>query len=261
MAQIVLFHYFPGKSILHGMDGRLKLICMILFSVAISLAKSVPTFIILTAGLLLITLFAARLPLLTLLKDMKYFLFLILIILLVNSFAIPGRPIPGFPLPGVTIEGVRTGLIASWRLVLIIMVCAVMTGTTSLITLKNVVEWFLRPIPFVPETRIATMINLTFVFIPIIFDTVSEMLSAQRARCIEGRRNPFKRIMFIAFPLLVQTFRRTDELILAMEARCYSDDRTRAVFAATARDWMILACSILFLAVILFCSYLNILNI
>ncbi|NLL51710.1 MAG: energy-coupling factor transporter transmembrane protein EcfT [Peptococcaceae bacterium] len=252
MAQIVLFHYFPRNSILHDMDGRVKLICMILFSVVISLVQSIPSFIILTAGLILITLLAARLPFITLLKDMKYFSILILIILLVNSFVIPGRPIPGFPLPGVTIEGVMTGLMASWRLVLIIMVCAIMTGTTSLITLKNVVEWYLRPIPLVPETRIATMINLTFVFIPVIFDTVSEMLSAQKARCVEGRRNPLKRIMFIAFPLLVQTFRRTEELILAMEARCYSDDRTRAVFATTAKDWLILAFSVLFLAVILF---------
>jgi biotin transport system permease protein len=127
-----------------------------------------------------------------------------------------------------------------------------MTGTTSLITLRNVVEWYLRPLPFVPASRIAMMINLTFVFIPVIFDTVSEMLNAQKSRCVENRKNPLRRVMLIAYPLLFQTFRRTEEIILAMEARCYSEDRTRAVFAATIKDWFILGVTILFLTAVLF---------
>ncbi|MGI5902528.1 MAG: energy-coupling factor transporter transmembrane component T family protein [Desulfitobacteriia bacterium] len=237
MAEIVVFHYFPGNSILHRMDGRIKLICMILFSIAISLVSNIFSFIILTVVLLLVLLWAANLPLIKLLKDMKYFSFLIAVIILFNSFT-----------PG----GIYTGVIASWRIVLIIMVCVIMTGTTSLITLRNVVEWYLRPLPFVPASRIAMMINLTFVFIPVIFDTVSEMLNAQKSRCVENRKNPLRRVMLIAYPLLFQTFRRTEEIILAMEARCYSEDRTRAVFAATIKDWFILGVTILFLTAVLF---------
>lgn len=54
--------------------------------------------------------------------------------------------------------------------------------------IKNVIEWFLAPIPFVPEARVAAMFSLTFVLIPLIFDQASEMREAQKARCIDERK-------------------------------------------------------------------------
>ncbi|MDR1070577.1 MAG: energy-coupling factor transporter transmembrane protein EcfT [Gracilibacteraceae bacterium] len=57
---------------------------------------------------------------------------------------------------------------------------------------------------------------------------------------------------FIVFPLLEQTLRRADEIVYAMESRCYSELRTRAVFKANKIDWIILAiCILIFLFVIL----------
>jgi len=250
MAEIAVFHYIHKNSLLHRMDGRIKLLCMLLFSISATLASGVHDFVVLTV-VLLTAIVAAKLPVIALLKGLKFFAFLIIFVIVVDSFSIPGNPIPNFPLPGVTGEGVTTGLIFAWRLILIIMICTIITGTTSLSTFRNAIEWYLRPVPFIPETRVATMINLTFALIPVIFEQVSEMLNAQKARCIEGRRNPIKRIAFTVFPLLSRTFRRADEIIFAMEARCYSEDRTRAVFVTNTKDWFVLAFSLLVLASLL----------
>lgn len=251
MAELNIFHYLPQKSIIHLLDGRIKLSCMICFSIVITAATKALDLTILTC-VLFFTLIGAKLPIKKLLSEIRYFLFLISMIVIVHSLSIPGAPISNIPIPGLTWEGLRSGLFFGWRIILIILVCAVLTGTTSLATLKSAIEWFLRPVPFVRETRVGTMFSLTFVLIPLIFDQASEMLDAQKSRCIEGRKNPIKRITFLVFPLLLQTFRRADEMVLAMESRCYSEDRTPAEFKTNLRDWLVLWFTLLICLVIFF---------
>ncbi|MFZ3132196.1 MAG: energy-coupling factor transporter transmembrane component T [Desulfosporosinus sp.] len=223
---------------------------MILFTLAAGIATRIFDLTILTS-VLGIALIGSRLPINNLLTEIRYFLFLIGIVIVVNSFSVPGTPITSIPIHGLTWEGLNSGLMYGWRLILIILICTILTGTTTLTLLKNVIEWFLAPIPFVPEARVATMFSLTFVLIPLIFDQASEMRDAQKARCIEGRKNPIARVTFLIFPLLLHTFMRADELVMAMESRCYSEVRTKAVFKTNINDWLILifsglVCSMLF---------------
>ncbi|MCL2070284.1 MAG: energy-coupling factor transporter transmembrane protein EcfT [Treponema sp.] len=239
MAQVTFFHYIHKDTVLHRMDGRLKLLCMILLSLSASLASEGRHYLVLLC-IIAAALSLARLPIPALLKDMKFFGLIIIIVLLSNAFNVSGDPIPGFPIQRVSQQGLILGLRFGGRLILIIMVCAVMTGTTSLLTFKNVIEWYLRPLPFINEARIAMTINLTFVLLPVIFDCYTEMTDAQRSRCVGLRKNPVKRIGFIAFPLLGQTLRRADEIVFAMESRCYSEPRTGALFKVNKIDWLIL---------------------
>ncbi|MDR1320883.1 MAG: energy-coupling factor transporter transmembrane protein EcfT [Gracilibacteraceae bacterium] len=251
MAGVTFFHYIHKDSILHKMDGRLKLLCMLIISIAAGFASQWQHYLA-PLCVIIIALAAAKLPVAALLKDMKFFAVIILIVFVADAFNIKGDPIPGFPVDYVSIQGVAAGLRFAGRLILIITACSVMTGTTSLLTFKNVIEWYLRPVPFIPEVRVATMINLTFVLIPVIFDSYTEMRDAQKSRCVQLRKNPVKRVSFIVFPLLEQTLRRADEIVYAMESRCYSELRTRAVFKTKKIDWLILAiCLLSFLFVIL----------
>ena len=240
MAEVTFFRYYQKDSRIHDMDARLKLLCMILLSVAATFAVTASQFVFLTA-ILLCAISLARLPIVALLKDMRLFAFLISILVIANAFFVPGQPLPYLPIPGVSQEGLVLGLRFAGRLTLILMVCMVMTGTTSLLTFKNVVEWYLRPIPFVPAARVATMMNLTFVLFPVVFNKYSEMMAAQKARCIESRKNIVKRIKFTVIPLLAQTLRKAEEIAYAMEARCYSEERTPAVFRTKSQDWVLTA--------------------
>ena len=237
---MTFFHYIHKETVLHTMDGRLKVACLLLLSLSASFASELYHYVV-PLLILISALIIAKLPLTALLKDMKFFGIIIFFVFVVNAFNTPGDPIPNFPIASMSIQGVLTGLRFAGRLMIIILVSAVITGSTSLMTFRNVIEWYLRPIPFVPAARIATMVNLTLVLIPVIFDNFSEMMSAQKSRCIELRKNPIKRISFIVFPLLSQMLRKADEIAYAMESRCYSEVRTRAIFQYNNIDWLILA--------------------
>lgn len=240
MAQITFFHYVHKETIIHRMDGRLKLLCMLLLSISASLASEWQHYL-LALVVALLGLLLAKLPIIALLRDMKYFAIIIIVVFVSNAVNISGDPIPGIPLNSVSIQGVEAGLRFAGRLILIIMVCIVLTGTTTLWSFRNIVEWYLRPLPFVPEARVATMINLTFVLIPVIFDNFAEMMDAQKSRGIELRKIPIRRIKYLAFPLLSRTLRRADEIVWAMESRCYSETRTKAAFTVNKADVLILA--------------------
>lgn len=253
MAELTIFHYFPQQSILHHLDGRIKLICMILFTIAAGVANQARWLFILTF-IFIMALIISRLPIKKLITEIRYFLFLIGIVIISHSFSVPGRPIPGLPTNGATWEGLRSGLFFGWRLILIFILGLILTGTTSLSVLKNVIEWFFRPIPFIREAKVATMFSLTFVLIPLIFDQVSEIQEAHKARCIVGRKSPVKRVTLFLYPLLLHILLRADEMGLAMESRCYSQSRTKAVFKTSATDWFILAFTGLVCAMVLFHS-------
>jgi len=226
MDGVTFFHYIHKKTILHQMDGRLKLFCMLLLTFSASLASNWHHYSLLMI-VIVSSLVISKLPVITILKEMKFFAILLMIILLMSGWLLAGR------------------------LILMLMIGIVMTGTTSLSTLKNAIEWYLRPIPFVPEVQIATMINLTFVLIPLIFDHYVEMMNAQKSRGIELSKNPIRRVKFTALPLLERTLRRADEMVYAMESRSYTHIRTKPTFKTSLLDWLILTiCTIVSVAVV-----------
>lgn len=239
MAELNIFRYIPKESIIHKMDPRLKIICMILYTVAIGIAIRIYDLILFNV-ILLIALIYSKLPFKKMCVEIKYFLFLIGIVVIVHSFSILGTPIISLSTYGPTWEGFNSGLLFGWKLILIIFICTILTETTTLSLLKNTVEWFLRPIPFIREARVATMFSLTFALIPLILDQTTEMQDAQKSRCIHGRKNPVMRVIFLVVPLLFHTFIRADEIASAMESRCYSDIHTKPVFKTKAIDWLLL---------------------
>ena len=175
-----------------------------------------------------LALIGSKLPFITIFKEMKLFIVMITVALVMTRWHL------------------------ACRLILMLMVSTVMVGTTPLPTIKHTIEWYLRPIPFIPEVQIATIINLTFVLLPGIFDSYAEMMNAGKARCIELRKNPVKRIKFIAFPLLTRSLRRADALVNAMESRCYSEIRTQAIFKTNKVDWVMLTvCVVISIAAVL----------
>lgn len=241
MAELNIFRYYPQNSSLHRMDARIKLISTLLFSITIGLTKET-VFLVSFAVLLMIALSASRLPVAKILIEIRYFLFLIIVIIGIHGLSIPGTP---WILSGFTQEGVYSGFWFAWRLLLIVLTSIILTGTTNLSSLQYAIQWLLKPLPWIPAARIGTLFNLTFLLIPLIFEQASQLLEAQQARCISGRHNPVRRIIFLTYPLLLQTLLRANEIVFAMESRCYSETRTPVRFKAMLHDWVFLIFSIL----------------
>ncbi len=103
--------------------------------------------------------------------------------------------------------------------------------------IRTAVELLFGPVPFLPEKRLAVMIGLIVRFIPVILHVTREMADAQRARGIEQRRNPVYRASHLVLPVMRRTVNRAEQLVDAMESRCFDENRPTPPLKAGAADW------------------------
>lgn len=243
MAELNIFHYLPQQTFLHLLDSRIKLFCLLLLSIAGGFANTVPALVILTI-LIIVLLYGAKLPFIRVIKEMRFFLLFILFIMVLHALRIPGTPLRFLGGGFLTREGVLSGIFYGWRIILLLFLSAILTGTTTLSSLREGIQSLLRPIPFVPEVKIATMFSMVLAFIPLLLDKAAEMAEAQKSRCVERRRDPVKRMVYLIYPFLTRMFLYTEEVVTAMEARCFTGRRTSENKYLTVRDYSCLVLSV-----------------
>lgn len=243
MAGLTALGFISGSSRLHGWDPRFKIVALILLSLA-SLGAGLGA---LSASCLLALLVVIRagVPPGTLLKDLKPAVFLLFLIFLARALSTPGDPLFLLGSWPVTLEGMIAGAAICSRLLLVLLAGVAVMASTRLSEIKAAVEWFLKPIPGIPEKRVGTMLSLIVRFLPHILEQARETGDAQRARGIENRKNPFYRLIRFSIPVLRRTFLTADQLALAMDARCYSDDRTDAELVSDRSDWILMGTTVL----------------
>ena len=238
MAELTSFSYQAGRSLLYRLDARFKLLFLVLISLT-SLKAGLWALLFLCGGLLWI-LSDARLSLVAVLRELRYFLFLLVVVFAVRALSTPGEAVFTSKLITITREGLVDGVLVCWRLLLIVLLGLLLTATTRPAEIRAAVEWILKPIPAVPAKRIGTMMGLIMRFIPVILNQIKETAEAQRARGVENRKNPVYRLTKLGIPLIRRTFENADHLIVAMESRCYSENRTGPELMSTPRDWIAL---------------------
>ena len=247
MAELTSFSFQPATSVLHKLDVRFKILFLILISFS-SLGGGFFGLGLLSA-LLAVLIVHCRPPLKSGFKELRFFLILLLLILTARMLTTPGAVLIQIKAIVITRQGMLSGLLVCWRLFIIAMSGFLFIFSTPSGQIKAAVEWFLKPFGFIPAKQIATMMGLIVRFIPVILNQAKETAEAQRARCVENRKNPVYRLIRLGIPLIRRTFERADKLAVAMEARCYSENRTDPELSATRTDWitlgvMILICSL-----------------
>jgi energy-coupling factor transporter transmembrane protein EcfT len=227
MAELTGFGYRPSTTLLHQLDSRGKLIALLVFSALSMQAEPVPL-AVLSAILALGVILLGMRPL-AVFREFRLFLVFLVLIFLAQSLTTPGIPVfpdgvlrQFFP---VTRQGAIRGSMFCWRLFTVAGIGLIFTASTKTRDIRFAVSWFLKPVPFFPEQRIATMISLLIRFLPEILRQARECRDAQRARCVELRKNPVFRAVRLILPLLRSIFERADKLSLAMQARGYSENR------------------------------------
>ena len=250
MANINIFHFWPQETFLHRMDPMIKLICLLVLSITGGLADTAPALTILTM-MVIALLYVAKLPVTKIMAEIRIFLLFILCIMLIHALRVPGEPLPLWAGGRFfTREGMFSGLFYGWRIILLLLLSAILTATTTLSALREGIQSILRPVPFVPEEKIATMFSLVLSFIPLLLDRAVEIAEAQKARCVQKRKNPVKRLSCLVYPFLSQAFLYAEEVVTAMEARCYTGRRTVSGFYLTTSGLLCLALTILISLVI-----------
>ena len=248
MAELTLFGFRPGTTVIHYLDGRFKFVFLILVSFVL-LHANVPGLGLLTFFLFFI-IYLSRLPLIAGLRELRYFYVLLLFVFIARVLSFQGPP--DFSLLGIMISqsGIIDGAIVCWRLILIVLLGLLFMSTTRSAEIKSAVQWFLQPVPWVSETKVAMMMGLVMRFMPVIFEQAQKTADAQRARGVENRKNPVYRLVKLGGPLVRRTFEKADHLVVAMEARCFNDQRTDPGLSSHKHDWMALAV-VLFLCMLL----------
>jgi energy-coupling factor transporter transmembrane protein EcfT len=238
VAELSAFGYIDGDSLPHRLDARFKIITIIVFSLVI-LSADLAQLGLLTA-LLLIVIFQSRLPVASAFKELRYFFILLSLIFVARLLTADETQMITLRYFTISMQGVCNAIIVCWRLTLIIMLGFCFMTTTSPAAIKAAVQWFLKPVPFVPEKKVAVMMGLILRFVPVILDQARETAEAQKARAVENRKNPLYRLTKFGLPLIRRTFERADDLIVAMQARAFTEQRTDPKLTAEKKDWFVL---------------------
>lgn len=260
---ITLGQFFPGNSLVHRLDPRVKLLITVLYIVALFFCKGPISFAIM-AGLLLISVFLSKIPFKMLLRSIRPILILLLITTLFNLFYMQdGTVLLKWGFLQITDYGIYHAFFLVVRIVLLITGTFVMlTYTTSPIVLTDAIESLLNPLKHLrlPVHELAMMMSIALRFIPTLLEETDKILAAQKSRGANFESGSLfaraRALVPVLVPLFVSAFRRAEDLATAMESRCYRGGagRTRLrVLKLSKTDLLVFATTLLIimLAVVL----------
>ena len=226
LKDITLGQYFPGDTVVHRLDPRTKLLMVIVYIVALFLAKWVISYAVMLA--FLVTAVAlSRIRPRALFKGLKPLLFIIIFTAIINVFYTKGDVLVQFWIFKITREGLVNAGFLVLRIVMLVTGTFLLTYTTSPIALTDGLESLLSPLKAIhfPVHELALMMSIALRFIPTLIEETDKIISAQKARGADFETGSLlqraKALVPILVPLFISAFRRADELATAMECRCY----------------------------------------
>lgn len=236
MDNMIIGRYVPGSSLLHKMDPRAKLSLVFLFVCIVFIANNTVTYTILGAYTLLLVALSRVQPRF-LFNGLKPILFLIVFTFLLHIFFTKeGEILWDFGWLEIYEGGLRQGIYISLRFTFLILITTLLTLTTSPISLTDGLEQMLSPFKKVnlPVHELALMMSISLRFIPTLMDETGKIMKAQAARGVDFTTGPIKEriksVVPLLVPLFVSSFKRAEELAIAMEARGYRGGEGRTKY-------------------------------
>ncbi len=236
--------YFPGKSLMHRLDPRAKLVCFIAFVVLIFFTFNYAS-LGLIAAFTIFMIAASGVSPKFYFKSLKVILFVVLITSVLNLFYGSGEPIWQWWILRVTWNGIHRAAFVTVRIICLILASSCLTFTTSPTELTDAMERLMKPLTAIhfPVHEIAMMMSLALRFVPTLLEETDKIMQAQKARGADLESGGFfkrvKALIPILIPLFVSAFRRAYDIATAMECRCYrgGSGRTRMkILRMSARD-------------------------
>ena len=251
LRDITIGQHFPGNSLVHRFDPRLKLVLTVAYIVLL-FAASNPLGLTLSILFLGVMYKVAKIPVKMIGKSLKPILPIVLFTAVLNLFFVSGEgdPLVHFWFLTIYAEGVRYAVLMAVRVMALIAGTSLLTYTTSPIVLTDAIEQLLKPLGKLhfPVHELAMMMSIALRFIPTLIEETDKIMSAQRARGADFESGNLlqraKALIPLLVPLFISAFRRADELAIAMECRCYHGGEGRTHLRQlryAARDWAVLA--------------------
>ena len=236
LRDITIGQHFPGDSLVHKFDPRMKLVLTIVYIILL-FAASNPLGLTLSLVFLVAMYGVAKIPFKLITKSLKPILPIILFTAVLNLFFVSGEgePLVHFWVLNIYAEGLRYAILMAVRVMALIAGTSLLTYTTSPIVLTDAIEQLLKPLGRLhfPVHELAMMMSIALRFIPTLIEETDKIMNAQKARGAQldtGKMTDrVKALVPVLIPLFISAFRRADELAMAMECRCYhgGEGRTR----------------------------------
>ena len=187
LRDITIGQHFPGTSLVHRFDPRMKLVLTIVYIVLL-FAASNPLGLTLSILFLALMYKVAQIPFKMILKSLKPILPIVVFTAVLNLFFVSGEGDPLVKLGFLTIyaEGVRYAVLMAVRVMALIAGTSLLTYTTSPIVLTDAIEQLLKPLGRLhfPVHELAMMMSIALRFIPTLIEETDKM--AMECRCYRG---------------------------------------------------------------------------
>lgn len=262
LKDITLGQFFPGNSVVHRLDPRLKLIITTLYIVVLFLCRGPIPYLIL-GGLLAVTIALSKVGFRQICRGLKPILILLFITTVFNVFYTSGGTVLfQWKFLTITSFGLYSAFYMVLRIVLLIIgTFTLLTYTTSPIMLTDALESVLSPLKKirVPVHELSMMMTIALRFIPTLIEETDKIMAAQKSRGADFESGSLlsraRALIPILIPLFISAFRRAEDLATAMECRCYRGDvgrtRLRVLHLQTLDYVALIICLLLFAAAII----------
>lgn len=227
--------FYNTDSVIHCLDPRTKIVFTLVYVTTLFFARN--PFLYLVAFVVLVGYIKlSKVPLKFIGKGLKALWLIIAFPIIINLFTVKGvKVLFEWKFIRITETGFVSAIYLGLRLVFMIIGSSMMTYTTTPNALTDGLEKMLGWMKKfnIPVHEFAMIMSIALRFVPILVEELDKIMKAQMARGIDFREgNLFirlKKLMPIMIPLFVSAVRRSNELALAMDARCYhgGEGRTR----------------------------------
>lgn len=241
---VTVGQYLPGESFVHRLDPRTKLTVFLFLTLAVTFSPSYTANIILLAVTLLLVLLAG-IPLGYILGGLRPALPLIVILAVLQllfygdvyaPYGVDNQTLFEWGWIHITTGSVQLVVVSIMRFIELLFLTSLLTNTTPLTDLTHGLEAMLRPYRRLglPAHELALVMTIALRFVPLLAEQLEIIMKAQASRGADiayGGRLRFirtaRQVAVLIVPLFVDAFRRAEDLILAMQARCYVGGQSR----------------------------------
>lgn len=258
---IIIGKYININSFFHRLDPRIKLIIHIMTMVLLFSMKFWFFFALLGSLIIFSFLITTKRPV-YLLKLFKIPFFVILVLIIWNSFSIKPdsiiKTVNNITIPldnqvkaffensiiwnvnnlnvfVLSYSSILSAAIAGLRIYLMIIATTILTFSTKQVFLTKAIEDILLPFKIIklPVHVFAMIISIALRFVPTILEESNRIIKAQSSRGVDFKngtpKDKIKSMITLVIPLFVIAFQRAEDLSHAMEVRGYDpyDKRTR----------------------------------
>ncbi len=268
LRNVTIGQYIPIDSPIHRLDPRTKILAATFLIVGISFNSAVIANVIFLLAVLAIALIS-RVPLKYVMRGFILGLPILILIFVMQLFfqgwvEPSGRVYFEWGFIRVTRYSIQLMVISLIRVVAFIFLTSLITMTSTTTELTHGMERLLEPFRRIglPSHELALVMMIALRFVPTLAEEMERIMKAQASRGADlGTRRMWrpdkaaKNILPLIVPLFMNAFRRAEDLVLAMEARCYVSGEGRTKYVElhnSVVDYAVIAATFAFMLLMMF---------